>query len=87
MRNETVSVVNLGLNFLNVGGDVEDLSDCLFVTTPKIAISPAQRLEVRLPIPVVFHNTDTLTGSTLTAHEIPKAKTPRPWYAPTEKAE
>ncbi len=38
MRRETVSVVSLGLGFQNVGEDVENCSDCLFVRTPKAVI-------------------------------------------------
>ena len=40
MRNETVSVVIRGLDFLNVGEGVEDRSDCCFATTPKTESDP-----------------------------------------------
>src|SRR2546425_1397700 len=46
MRNETVSVVIRALDFLNVGEDVEDRSDCSFVRTPKIPKSAAHKPEI-----------------------------------------
>ena len=46
MRNETVSVVIRSLDFLTVGEEVADRSDCCFVRSPAIAIRPAHNPEI-----------------------------------------
>jgi len=63
MRNETVSVVIRGLDFLNVGEDVEDRSDCSFVRTPKITKSPAHNPEIQCCVSTPSSASTDILGS------------------------
>ena len=88
MRNETVSVVTLGFDLLNVGEDVEDRSDCCFVTTPRIGIRPAHTPGVGCSVSTVYNTSaDTLTCSTLVVHEARKSRSDWPWFGEAMRAD
>src|SRR6267143_1792981 len=78
IRNETVSVVIRGLDFLNVDEDVEDRSDCSFVRTPKIAKSPAHKPEIECCVSTPSSaSTDILVSPTIMVQEVRNSR--RDW--------